>query len=390
MGPLTFPRLSKEPFVSECPELGESFSIESPFDKIGAPVCNMELDFTMYMPRQDQPDDRRGKKGSKFQERPADEEEGRDGENNRCALTVESSEASEITLECLDKLAQRTDLTKVVFIVHGFQENSGVEWMQEMQRLLNSVDKQAAVVRVGWGPQVPDYRQGAGDTRYVGSAIGLLVKTIRSVLGDNVYTHCIGFSLGAQVCGFAGHHVASNTPKKLDRISGLDPAGEFYYPDNPNSPDAFADGEPSDANDARLDASDATFVDVYHTDGFTNSGNAIVSSTMTPIGTVDVYPGSQGVYGGDQPGCEWCQTWWMPGTCQLCAHFRVPEIYINSLVAKLNPSTNTCKATAKCVSLPPPAECSGESSGLELGYFLSEEASGSYTLDTVASFPFCG
>jgi len=44
---------------------------------------------------------------------------------------------------------------------------------------------------------------------------------------------------------------------------------------------------------------------------------------MTPIGTVDVYPGAQGVYGGDQPGCEWCQTWWMPGTCQLCAHFRL-------------------------------------------------------------------
>ena len=70
--------------------------------------------------------------------------------------------------------------------------------------------------------------------------------------------------------------------------------------------------------------------------------------------------------------------------------YRAPEIYINSLVAKLNPNTQTCKATAKCGSLPPPAECSGESSGLELGYFLSEAASGSYTLDTVASFPFCG
>ena len=125
---------------------------------------------------------------------------------------------------------------------------------------------------------------------------------------------------------------------------------------------------------------------------------------MTPIGTVDVYPGAQGVYGGDQPGCQWCNTWWLPGTCQLCAHFRLfstkrncvrsasqhilfyraPEIYINSLEA------NNCKATAKCGSLPPPAECSGESNGLELGYFLSEEASGSYTLDTVASDPFCG
>ena len=69
-----------------------------------------------------------------------------------------------------------------------------------------------------------------------------------------------------------------------------DPAGEFYYPDNPNSPDAFADGEPSDANDARLDASDATFVDVYHTDGFTNSGNAIVVSYIYPLQIVGVLP----------------------------------------------------------------------------------------------------
>ena len=61
-------------------------------------------------------------------------------------MTVESAETSELTSACLDKLAQRTDLTKVVFIVHGFTEDSGAQWMSDMQTLLNEVDKEAAVV----------------------------------------------------------------------------------------------------------------------------------------------------------------------------------------------------------------------------------------------------
>ena len=76
----------------------------------------------------------------------------------------------------------------------------------------------------------------------------------------SLFIHCVGFSLGGQVCGFAGQSGGN-----IDRISGLDPAGPSFYPDNPLTPDI---PEPANANVARLDPGDAPFVDVYHTDSF--------------------------------------------------------------------------------------------------------------------------
>ncbi|KAF4528400.1 hypothetical protein B566_EDAN013336 [Ephemera danica] len=63
--------------------------------------------------------------------------------------------------------------------------------------------------------------------------------------------HCIGYNLGAHVCGYTGTSLASKYGSKLNRITGLDPAGPLF-----------------DHNDTseRLDKTDAIHVDVIHTD----------------------------------------------------------------------------------------------------------------------------
>lgn len=104
----------------------------------------------------------------------------------------------------------------------------------------------------GWGDgakpaaslsTTPFYDKAAANTRVVAKEIGLLVEKIRQN-SPVIDFHCIGHSLGAQICGQAGSHT------KFARISGLDPAGPL-----------FQDGPLA----LRLDDSDAAFVDAYHT-----------------------------------------------------------------------------------------------------------------------------
>ncbi|XP_045447734.1 endothelial lipase-like [Melitaea cinxia] len=90
--------------------------------------------------------------------------------------------------------------------------------------------------------------------------------------------HVIGFSLGAQLSGYAGREVRANG-KIIGRITGLDPAGPLF------------DGIVSLR---ALSASDASFVDIVHT----NPGKLGIDSS---VGTVDFWPNCQSSV---QPGCE--------------------------------------------------------------------------------------
>ncbi len=58
--------------------------------------------------------------------------------------------------------------------------------------------------------------------------------------------HCVGHSLGAHTCGHAG----TNSQVRFDRITGLDPANQFF--ENINEL-------------VRLDQTDAKYVDAIHT-----------------------------------------------------------------------------------------------------------------------------
>lgn len=89
--------------------------------------------------------------------------------------------------------------------------------------------------------------------------------------------HILGHSLGAHVAGYIGNYV----PKKIGRITGLDPAGPAF--ETPYLKDT----------EERLDAADANFVDVIHT----CAGSL---GFLRPIGHADFYPNG-GTF--RQPGC---------------------------------------------------------------------------------------
>ena len=87
--------------------------------------------------------------------------------------------------------------------------------------------------------------------------------------------------------------------KGLDRISGLDPAGPLFCNDVPYPFDLL-----NVTSASRLGPNDADYVDVIHTDGHARYLGYIPQyGTMDRLGTIDFYPGTNGNYGHDQPGC---------------------------------------------------------------------------------------
>lgn len=121
----------------------------------------------------------------------------------------------------------------------------------------------------------PCYIQAVHNIRHVGKCLGNLLNLIYETGAKDV--HLIGFSLGAQLANFAAIAIR---PKKLPRITGLDPAMPLFL---------------SVSNDDKLDPTDAKFVDVYHT-------NAFVQGKVEQCGHVDFYFNG----GIIQPGCA---TW---------------------------------------------------------------------------------
>ncbi|XP_077493290.1 pancreatic triacylglycerol lipase-like [Amblyomma americanum] len=167
-------------------------------------------------------------------------------------------------------------------IVHGFMDNIIVgKWLFDMKdRFLETMD--CNVVVVDWrGGNVLPYSQATANCRVVGAEIAFLVKMIERVLGTSQSSfHCVGHSLGAQICGYAGARL-----QNLGRISGLDPAGPLFYRMHP---------------DVRLDPSDANFVDVIHSDASLPYLLLEGFGVDQMVGHLDFYPNN----GNNQPGCQ--------------------------------------------------------------------------------------
>uniref|UniRef100_A0A1I8PL45 Lipase domain-containing protein n=1 Tax=Stomoxys calcitrans TaxID=35570 RepID=A0A1I8PL45_STOCA len=190
----------------------------------------------------------------------------------------------------------------IEILIHGLSLNKDKTPNMEMRPLLLehiNVD----VISVDYEPMaaLPCYYPWAvQNARVVGKCLAQLLNVFHD---QGIYTpqmiHIIGFSLGAQIAGLA----ANDLNFKVNRITGLDPAGWFFSTSNVRN---------------KLDASDASFVDIIHTDVY-------LFSDINPMGHADFYPNLGPIR---QPGCSFEEE------SRNCNHFRSAVYYAESIVTQ--------------------------------------------------------
>lgn len=142
--------------------------------------------------------------------------------------------------------------------------------------------KSTNIIAVDWGrlATLPCYPTAAVNTRQAGECIASflmkLTQSNRSFRANKL--HIIGFSLGAHVAAFTSNALEKLTGQKVDRITGLDPALPFFATSRKHK---------------KLDATDADFVDVIHT-------NLGIFGKIENSGHIDFYVNG----GSTQPMCN--------------------------------------------------------------------------------------
>ncbi|KAL0274603.1 UNVERIFIED_CONTAM: hypothetical protein PYX00_002698 [Menopon gallinae] len=193
------------------------------------------------------------------------------------------------------------------FYVHGFTERAmGMSARTVKDAYLKRGTHNVIVVDWGGLSGFPYYAAAVKNTRVVGK---YLAEFIRYLHNSGVVSiedvHVIGFSLGAEVSGFAGKALG---PGVLPRITGLDPAFPLYI---------------YQGDRGHLAPSDARFVDIIHTDGG-------VFGFPNPIGHADFYPNGGVAL---QPGCRLSQLARRghPEEVVACSHNRAWMYYAESV-----------------------------------------------------------
>ncbi|XP_054152598.1 pancreatic triacylglycerol lipase-like [Oppia nitens] len=171
------------------------------------------------------------------------------------------------------------------FIIHGFFDNQIVgQWMRDLKtEFLKSSDCNVFLVDWSGGNGMP-YVQATANTKVVGPVLALFIEDIKAAVDINLNdVQILGHSLGAHIAGYAGQRLNG----KVGRITGMDPAGPYY--------EGLAN------KDAKLDSTDALFVDAIHSDGrHLETLPDVGFGMMETSGHLDFYPNG----GHNQPGCE--------------------------------------------------------------------------------------
>ncbi|XP_067833169.1 inactive pancreatic lipase-related protein 1-like [Heptranchias perlo] len=205
---------------------------------------------------------------------------------------------------------------KAVFVIHGYLENGDASWVMDLCKAILRVDNVNCIC-VDWrgGSQCP-FSQAAQNIRVVGAEIAYFLDVLDS---NYNYTlpdvYLVGHGLGAHTAGEAGRRRPG-----IARITGLDPV-EPYFQNTPT--------------EVRLDPTDASFVDVIHTDGSSHI-LSIGFGMYQACGHVDYYPNG----GENMPGCsknilstilDIDGIWTGTKNFLFCNHFRAVKYFSESL-----------------------------------------------------------
>ncbi|XP_061166961.1 pancreatic triacylglycerol lipase-like [Saccostrea echinata] len=255
---------------------------------------------------------------------------------------------------------------KIVFLIHGFNDNGENAWILKMkENILQKEDINVVIVDWGKGAKHLNYMIAASNTRTVGAYLGRLISTM---VPDLSMVHIIGHSLGAQIAGFAG----AWTRGKIGHITGLDPAGPLFDKYHPK---------------ARLDANDASFVDVIHTD--TGGAFNLGLGMNNHCGDIDFFPNGGEV----QPGCNQSALRIADTLIKFrvedaqrlfpCSHERSIQLYIESILSECKFLLCSCTKDAFFNELCTQDNCT------HMGYDVDQRFRGEFYGYTQAHAPYC-
>ncbi|XP_044070772.1 inactive pancreatic lipase-related protein 1-like [Siniperca chuatsi] len=207
-------------------------------------------------------------------------------------------------------------MRKTRFIIPGYLKKRDEDWPQEMCKVMVKWEN-VNCIAVEWKKGVKtQYAQAANNARVVSAQVASMITFLMGNYKQNADKfHIIGHSLGAHAAGDAGSRITG-----LARITGLDPAEPYFQDTNAS---------------VSLDTSDATFVDVIHSDGLPFNSKLGLGMSQS-VGHIDFYPN-----GGElMPGCsvnkgnptDLDAIWEGTMKFDACNHVRAYQYYSESVV----------------------------------------------------------
>ncbi|OXA56889.1 Phospholipase A1 member A [Folsomia candida] len=200
------------------------------------------------------------------------------------------------------------------------------------------------------------YTVAARVTEYVGV---MCARLVRELDADLSLLHVVGFGLGAHAAGIMG----SELNGKISRITGLDPSLPLFRMVTDNQ---------------KLDSEDASFVDVFHSDGGDTFWHANHLGMGNIMGHVDVYV-NQGIF---QPGCPAPN---LPSYEDMyCSHIRSLQLFVESVENK--ESTIGCSCDSWIAFRGMKCDCTDKM--IYVGNSCPKKAKGKFYMVTRSTYPY--